>query len=283
MVGKLVLTQIMLGAMTLAAQQAAPSQSGPAAGAPPQTNDQGPLKTPQNLSRDAVKLTEKINSSYYHPDNLNGLECDVTPDWPGFFNSTKMMVSQDQAQSMEAAKTHVRAVRDETPQITFDWTKGKIAGADKVEAMLRQTINQFYQVYWNMFASPAVKYAAVISKIEPQPDGTITVYESDPNAYVIMTVAKDGTPTHYTMESPALTGIVDAQYTRSPHPRNGDRRRISQVEVSERSGTASMNVRVGVDYQPLKDYFVPKNVSFTQVGAYTLTLEFSGCAAETAM
>lgn len=281
MVGKLVLTQVLLGAMTLAAQQAAPSQAGPAAGAPPQINTQGQLKSSQNLSQEAVKLTAKIIASYYHPDNLPGLECDLTPDWPGFFNSTKMMVSQDQAQAMEALKIHVRTVRDETPEITFNWTRGKIAGADKVEALLRQTITQFYQVYWNMFASPAVKYAAVISKIEPQPDGSTRVYESDANAYVVMTVARDGTPTHYTMQSPTVNGVVDAQYVRSPHPRDGDRRRLSQVEVSERSGAASMNVRVGVDYQPLKDYFVPKNVSFTQIGAYTLTMDFTGCTVAT--
>lgn len=284
MVGKLALAQVALGATMLAAQQpAAPPPAGPAAGAPPQRNDQGPAKPPQKFSEDAKKLSDKILGSYYHPDNLSGLECNVTSNWPEFFKSNNMMVTQDQAQALEALNIHVRAVRDEAPQIRFDWTRGKIPGADKVEALLRRTITQFYQVYWTMLASPAVKYAAVISKIEPQPDGSTKVYESDPNAYVVMTVARDGTPTHYVMQSPGVNGVVDTQYQRSPHPRAGDRRRISQVEVSERSGAASMNIRVGVDYQPLRDYFVPKNVSFTQIGAYTVTMQFSGCVAESAV
>jgi hypothetical protein len=279
MVGRLVLAQFALGAMTLAAQQpAAPSQSGPAAVAPPQISNQGAVKNSRELSADAVKLTDKILASYYHPDKLTGLECDVTPDWPGFYNSTKMKVTQDQAHDLAALKVRVRAVRDQEPEITFNWTEGKVANAAQVEELLRRTISQFYQVYWNMLASPAVKYAAVITRIEPQPDGSTKVYESDPNAYVVMTVARDGTPTHYTMQSPSVNGVVDAQYVRSPHPRNGDRRRISQVEVSEQSGAATMHVRVGVDYQPLDDYAVPSNVSFTQVGAYTLSMRFSGCS-----
>jgi hypothetical protein len=267
MLGDLVLTPVMLGAMILAPQQpGAPSQTGPAPGAASKT-----------LNADAVKITDKILASYYHPDNLPGLECDVTPGWTDFFNSTRMTVTQDQAHQMEALKIHVRALRDATPEISFNWTQGKLANADQVEALLRRTITQFYQIYWNMFASPAVKYAAVISKIEPLPDGTTKVYESDSNAYVVMTVAKDGTPTHYTMQGPGVNGIVDAQYARSPHPRNGDRRRLTEVNVSEQSGTSSMNVQVTVDYQPLKDYFVPGHISFSQVGAYTLPLDFSGC------
>lgn len=267
MVGKLVLAQLMLGAMTLVAQQpAAPPQSGPA----------GPAV--RNLTQGAQELTQKILASYYHPDSLTGLECEVNPNWPEFYNSTKMTVTQDQAHDMQALKVHVRAVRDHTPEVTFNWSEGRVTNAEQVEALLRRTIDQFYQVYWNMFASPAVKYAAVISKIEPLPDGSTRVYESDPNAYVVMTVAKDGTPTHYTMQSPTVNGVVDAQYVRSPHPKHGDRRRISQVEVSEQSGKATMHVRVDVDYQQIKDYAVPRNVSFTQVDAYTLGMEFSGCS-----
>lgn len=268
MLGELALMPVVLGAMMLAAQQpAAPSQAGRAPGA-----------ANQALNAEAARLTEKILASYYHPDNLPGLECDVTPGWSDFFHSTRMTLPQDQAQDMEALKIHVRAPRDETPEITFNWTQGKIANSKQVEELLRRTINQFYQVYWDMLASPAVKYAAVISKIEPQPDGTTKVYEADPNAYVVMTVAKDGTPVHYTMQSPGVSGVVDAQYARSPHPKNGDRRRITEVNVSEQSGASSMNVRVKVDYQQLKEYFVPGQVTFTQSGAYTLPMNFSGCS-----
>lgn len=269
MLGKSVLIQALLGVALLGAQQpATPSQSGPTISNTPD----------KKLSDDAEKLTAKILSSYYHPDKLTGLECNVTPDWPGFFKSANMAVSEDRLKSIQALKIHVRAVRDQTPELNFDWAQGKFPGAEQLEVLLKRSIGRFYQVYWTMFASPAVKYTAVISKIEPQSDGTTKVYESDPNAYVIMTVDKRGAPIHYTMQGPGLDGIVDAEYVRSPHPSAGDPRRISEVDVSEHSGSTTVEVRVSVDYQPLKDYFVPRHVSFGVVGAYTMTMDFSGCA-----
>lgn len=267
MLKEFALTPVVLGAMMLVAQQPGPtSQASPAPGS-----------SSHALAADAVKLTNKILASYYHPDRLPGIECEVVPGWAGFYNSTKMQVTQDQAHEMEALKIHVRALRDKTPEVTFEWTQGKLPDSAQVEALLRRTLTQFYQIYWDVLASPAVKYSAVISKIEPQPDGTTKVYESDPNAYVIMTVAKDGTPTHYIMQGPGVTGIVDAHYSPSPHPRSGDRRRITEVDVSEESGASKMNVHVNVDYQPLDGYFVPGHVSFSEVGTYTLPMDFSAC------
>lgn len=272
MLGKVALVQLLLGSSLVAAQQpAAPAQTGPGVGATA-------TGQPGKASEEAVKLTAKILSSYYHPDNLPGLECDAAPDWQSFFASAKVTVPAQSMQGLAALKIHVHAVRDQAPELTFNWGKGPVANADQMQALLKKTIDDFYQVYWNVFASPAVKYAATITKIEPQPGGTTKVYESDPNAFVVMTVEKDGTPTHYTMQSPSVTGAVDAHYARSPHPVAGDRRRITEVEVNEQSGGTSMKLNVSVDYQPVGEYFVPKQVSIALEGAYTMPLEFSGCA-----
>ncbi len=268
MLGKPVFIQAMLGVALLGAQQpVTPSRPGPPA----------PSSSDKKLTADAQKLTAKILSSYYHPDKLTGLECDVTPDWTGFFKSTRTTMSQNRMKSIQALKIHVRAVRDHVPELAFHWTQGKFAGSDQVEQLLKQSIGRFYQVYWSMFASPALKYAAVISKIEPQPDGTTKVFESDPNAYVVMTVDKHDAPIHYTMQSPSANGVVDAHYTPSPHPSAGDRRRISEVDVTEQSGASTMKVEVSMDYQPLGAFFVPGHVSLSQVGAYTMPMDFSAC------
>jgi hypothetical protein len=268
MLGNLMIAQAVLVFTALAAQQ----PSAPSAVRPPTPEENS------KLASDAAKLTAKVLSSYYHPDKLPGLECDAVPDWNGFFKSANLQMTPDRMQAMQAMRVHVRAVRDQTPEITFNWTKGRIDSSNQVEELLKRTIDQFYQVYWNVFASPAVKYAAVISKIEPQPGGLTKVYESDPNAYVVMTVDKDGTPTHYSMQSPTANGEVDAHYARSPHPVSGDRRRISSVDVREQTGGSAMEVEVTVDYQPLDDYFVPWHVTFGRVGAYTMAFEFSGCS-----
>lgn len=268
MLGKIAVIQGVLGMALLGAQQpAAPSQAGPASGPP---NKQ--------LSADAEKLAAKVLSSYYHPDKLPGLECDVTPDWQSFFASAKLTVPPERLQQIEELKVHVRAVRDQNPEFNFNWTQARPANAGQIESGLRQMIDGFYQMYWPLFASPAIKYTAVISKIEPQPDGSTKVYESDPNAYVIMTVDKHGTPTHYTMQSPAMNGTVDPQYTPTPHPTHSDRRRITSVDATQQSGTSTTHVQVTVDYQPLDSYFVPKHVTYGLVGAYRMSMDFTGCS-----
>jgi hypothetical protein len=275
MLGKFALTQALLGVALLGAQQpVTPPQIGDGAG--PQTSDTGPAN--KKLSAEAEKLTAKVLDSYYHPDNLPGLECDVTPDWPAFFLSAKVTAPPDSMKTIEALKIHVRALRDQTPTLVFNWPQGRPADAGQVEASLKQIIGGYYAIYWPLFASPAIRYAAVISKIEPQPDGTTKVYEADPNAYVVMTVDKQGTPTSYTMQSPAMNGLVTPRYAPSPHPVRGDRRRITSVEATQEAGASTTRVQVSVDYQPVGSYFVPRRVSYGLVGAYTMTVEFSGCS-----
>lgn len=274
MLGRFALIQAVLSVALLGAQQpAAPSQAGP-----PGT-DAGPSGTPnKKLSAEAEKLTAKVLSSYYHPDGLPGLDCDVTPDWSGFFSSAKVTVLPERLQQIQALKIRVHALRDQTPDFTFNWTQARPANASQIESALKEIVGGFYQMYWPLFASPAIKYTAVISKIEPQPDGSTKVYETDPNAYVIMTVDKHGSPTHYEMQSPAMNGTVDPQYTPTPHPVRGDRRRITSVDATQQAGGSTVQIQVTVDYQPLDTYFVPGHVTYGRVGAYIMSMNFSSCS-----
>jgi hypothetical protein len=267
MLGKLALIQALLGVALLGAQQpAAPSKRG----------SEG-SSADKNLTADAEKLTAKVLASYYHPDKLTGLECNVTPDWKTFFASADVAVPLESMKAIAGLKVHVRSLRDQTPEFTFNWAAGEPANVGQIESSLKQMIGGFYDMYWPLFASPPIQYAATISRIEPQPNGKTKIYESDPNAFVVMTVDKDGAPTHYVMQSPAMTGDVDPQYTTTPHPIRGDRRRITSVEATQRAGASTIQVQVGVDYQRLDGYFVPRHVSYGRVGAYTMTMEFSGC------
>lgn len=268
MLGKVALIQALLGSALLGAQQpGAPPQNAPGSGPPGAT-----------LSAQAEKLTAKVLESYYHPDNLPGLECDVALDWPAFFASANVAAPSDSMRAIEALKVHVRELRGQTPSLAFDWTQGRSPNASQIEASLKQMIGGFYDVYWPLFASPAIQYTAVISKIDPQPDGTTKIYESDANAYVVMTVDKHGTPTSYMMQSPAMSGDVEPHYTPTPHQSRGDQRRITSVDVSRQTGSSILKIQVKVDYQPVENYFVPMHVSYRRVGAYTLTMEFSGCS-----
>jgi hypothetical protein len=267
MLAKVVLSCVALGAALLAAQQPA---------APPQINA-APATPVQKLPVDPAILTAKILGSYYHPDNLPGLDCDVSMDWPAFITSAKLVVPPDRMQALQALKIHVTALRGEPPEITFNWSEDRIATANQVEAALRQSIDGFFQMYWSMFASPPMRSANDIGKVDPQPDDTVKIYAVDPNTHTVITVNNDGLPTQYTFDGAKMSGTIDAHYMPSPHPGPGDLRRISGIDVDEHIGSSSMKVSLTVDYQPLDTYFVPRNVSFDVIGAYTMAMNYSGC------
>ena len=74
-----------------------------------------------------------------------------------------------------------------------------------------------------------------------------------------------------------MSGTIDAHYLPSPHPVPGDLRRISGIDVDEHIGASTRKVSRHLDYQPLDTYFVPRNVSFDVIGAYTMAMNYSGC------
>ena len=268
MLARLVLSHVVLGAVTLTAQQpAAPPQS-PADAATPV----------HKLPADPAKLTARILGSYYHPDNLPGLDCDVSIDWQTFFGSAQVVMPPDRMQAIQALKIHVRAIRGETPDVTFDWTEIRLTNADQLEASMRQAIDGFFQMYWSMFASPPVRSADEIEKIEWQPDGSAKVYADDPNTHTVITVDSDGVPTQYAFNGAAVSGTIDAYYLPSPNPVPGDLRRISGIDVDEYTGANTMKASLSLNYQPVDTFFVPKNVSFQVIGAYTIAMDYSGCS-----
>jgi len=129
-----------------------------------------------------------------------------------------------------------------------------------------------------MLASSPIDNEAEITKIEPLPDGGAKVYTSSQNTHVVITVNKENTPTHYTLESPALNGTIDPHYIPSPKPVPGDLRRVSSLDVSEQIGTSIMNVKLALEYQAVGGFYIPGHVSYDVGGAYSLSMEFSGCS-----
>jgi hypothetical protein len=137
----------------------------------------------------------------------------------------------------------------------------------------------FYQAYWSLVASPPIGSAAEISKIEPLPDGGAKVYTSSQSSSVVITVDKENVPTHYKLETPALNGSVDLRYLPAPKPIPGDLRRISNMDVSEQIGTSIINIKLNLDYQAVDGFYIPAHISYDVGGAYSMSLEFSGCSA----
>lgn len=263
---------LALAAATLAAQQMPAKSPTPKGLAPAPSADRSP-----------AKLADAINASYYRADSLMRLECQVSVDWATFFNSAKLSMPPDRMKLIEGLKISSHAVRGKVAQVSFDWTAGPMTGSDQVEEGLKQMVRGFYQFYWPLFASPLVNSADEFKKVEPLADGSSKIYETSQNMNVVITIDKDGVPLHYSFDSPAMKGTIDTEYVPSPQPVAGDLRRMSSARVAEQIGTSNINMQIGLDYQPVGSFNLPKHVSFEILGAYSVAMEFSGCTASTAV
>lgn len=265
---KILLSLLLIEATLLGAQQLAstPTKNGPAA-------------STGILPADPAKLVTVVNGSYYHPDNLSSLACDVSIDWPAFFSALKQNPAADRLAVLQGLKIHSRSLRGKTPEITFDWTAGPLGSKEQMEDGIRQMVGGFYQMYWPLIASSLMGSPAEIQKFESLPDGTAKIYTSSQGTSLVITIDREGTPMHYVLDSPAMKGTIDMQYIPSPQPVQGDRGRISGINVSQQIGTSAMNVNVSLDYQAVDEFYVPKNISFDLIGAYSIKMVFSGCLA----
>lgn len=249
-----------------------------------QQRDPGSLKsqtkTPPSETRqyDPAIVAAAIRGSYYHPDDMSGLDCMISVDWPAFFSAVKMNPAPERLKAIEGLKIRSRASRGKIPDVTFDWAGGSLDNKEQFEGGMNQMLGGFYQVYWAMLASSPVTNAAELTKIEPLPNGGIKVYSSSQNTKVVITADEEDTPTHYTLESPAMNGTIDLHYVTSPNPVPGDLRRVSSMDLTEQIGASTMNVKLSLDYQSVDSFFAPRHVSYYLVGAYSLSMDFSGCS-----
>jgi len=264
---RLFLPIVFLGAVVLGAQQTA-NKSATAGQA-------GTSVAP--LPSDPAKLSALIRASYYHPDELASLDCGVQIDWAAFSRSGKLNLPDDRLKVLQGLKVNSHAVRGNIPELTFDWSAGQLATKGQMEDGMKQMVGGFYQMYWPLLASSLVTNGADLKKVDPLADGSAKVDFSSEGTSLVITVNNDGIPTHWVLDGPAMKGTIDPEFAPTPKPISGDIRRISGVRVVQRIGESNMNVELGLDYQEVDGFFVPKSVSFGIVGAYTVPMEFSGC------
>jgi hypothetical protein len=264
----LLVSLLVLGVTLLAAQQ-------PTATSPKSETATLPVGTHPN---DLAKVAAAIRDSYYHPDEMSGLDCTVSLDWPAFFSALKLNPAADRLKAIQDVKIRSQATRGKKTGVTFKWASGSLDNKEQFEDGINQMLGGFYQMYWNIVASSPLSNAAEISKIEPLSDGGAKVYSSGQNTNLVIITDKENTPTHYTFDSPAMSGTIDLHYVASPKPVPSDLRRISGIDTSEQIGTSTMNVKLSLDYQAVDEFYVPRHVSFDLVGAYSVLMDFSVCS-----
>src|SRR5581483_1061743 len=150
------------------------------------------IRAQSTASQDPAKVFEAIKGSYYHPDALPGLDCDVTIDWPAFLQQLK--APAEGAKAFEGLKMRSHALRDQTATVDFNWNGSAPAGSDQIQGGMRQMIGGFYQMYWPMIAKAPLQKASEISRLEPQTDGTLKVFTGKEGSSVILDLNKDMTP-----------------------------------------------------------------------------------------
>jgi hypothetical protein len=265
----ILISLVILAANLLFAQQADTSSPSSKATGTPSGN--GPP--------DAETMAAAIRNSYYHPDELAVLNCAVSINWPAFFAATKVNPPPERLKAIQGLSIQSHAVRGKSTSITFDWTGGALADKEQLENGIKQMLGGFYQMYWSLVASPPLHNASEISKIDHLSDGGAKIQTSSQNINVVITVDKENTPTHYAVNSPALSGTVDLRYVPPPKTIPGDVRRISAMDVSEQLGSSTLNLKLTFDYQAVGEFYVPAHISYDLGAGYAVSMEFSGCSA----
>jgi hypothetical protein len=248
----------------------------PAATSPKSETDRPPTAA---LPYDPATVAAAMRGSYYHPDEMSALDCTFSVDWSAFFSALKMDLAADRLKAIQGLKIRSHATRDKKPDLTFEWADGSFDNKEQFQDGLNQMLGGFYQVYWSMVASSPISKGDELAKIEPLPNGGVKVYFSSQNTNLVITADRDYTPLHYALESPAMNGTVDLHYEPSPKPVPGDLRRISSMDLTEQIGSSTMNIKLSFDYQTVDGFYVPRHVSYNLGGAYSLSMDLSGCSA----
>ncbi len=245
---------------------------------PASNSDQVPV---HSLAIDPDGLAGAVRDSYYHPDNLSALECNVSFDWSGILHALNIDdLSPERGKIVDGLKLRTRAVRNTAAEVTLNWTGGDPPeNKDRIESGIKQLVSSFYQIYWQMMASPSLPVGASFAKVEPLEDGSVKAYVTQAMGSTEITIDKDRIPVHYSIENPAMNAIIDAHYTPSPRPIAGDLRRLTQLDVSQQKGASTRNVEVILDYQAVNEFYVPQHVTFNVVGGFSVGMDFSGCSA----
>ena len=105
---------LVLSANLLVAQETATPQA-----------KSGTTKLPAStLPYDPAIVATAIRGSYYHPDDMSGLNCTISVDWPAFFGALKMNLAADRMKAIQNLKIQSQADRGKIPKVTFEWTTG---------------------------------------------------------------------------------------------------------------------------------------------------------------
>lgn len=219
-------------------------------------------------------LAREVDASYYHPDALRGIACNVVVD---FESLLKPVQSSSETAKFDGVAITVAARRGQSPTIDVSWPNPAPAGKDPIESGVKQMLGGFFQIYWQFAGSSLAPRPGEKFETEPLPSGGRIFRSRGRNEEFTLAVDREETPTEGVLDGTALKARFRFHFSPPPHPIPGDLRRLTSLEFAEQVGTTTVNGSISMDYQTVDGLHIPQHVSFGIGGAYSVDLEFQQC------
>lgn len=220
-----------------------------------------------NLARD-------VDASYYHPDALGGIACNVVVD---FESLLKQVQSSSDTARFDGVAITVSAMRGQSPTINVSWPNPAPAGKEPIESGVKQMLGGFFQIYWQFAGSSLAPRPGEKFETEPLPGGGHIFRSRGHNEEFTLAVDGEDTPTEGVLDGTALNARFRFHFSPPANPIPGDLRRLTSLEFAEQIGTTTVNGSISMDYQTVDGLQIPRRVSFGIGGAYSVDMGFQQC------
>lgn len=229
---------------------------------------------------DLARIKSGLTGSYYHPDDLTGIDCTAVVDWAGLMKQLKQPTSEDRLKALEMMTVAIRARRGKIAEVTFGWPAGELSNKQRVEDTDRQMLSGFYQMYWSGLASPFGPTGQEWDRVqaEARTGGGYVLHYSSSGSPVTEEVDSDFLPVKVSINLPGSVMEMGMHYSPSPNPRPGDLRRMTSIDAVQHVGTSVTNFNFRIAYQQMAGYWIPAHLDVTMVGAYSIAIDLTGCS-----
>lgn len=229
---------------------------------------------------DLAKIKSGLAGSYYHPDDLTGIDCSATVGWASALKQVKAPTSEERMKLLEAMTVAVRARRGKMAEVIFGWPAGELADKQVVEDTDRQMLYGFYQMYWSALASSfgptGPEWDGV--RAEPRTGGGYVLHYSSSGSPVMEELDSGFLPVKISIDLPGSRVEMAMHYSPSTNRHPGDLRRVTSIDSAQHMGTSVTNSNFQITYQQIAGYWIPTHLDVSIVGAYSIPIDMIGCS-----
>ncbi len=252
--------------------------------AAPASGDQVPAAQPDPNAA----FLAKASSLYYSTtkQGLTGFDCAVHPDWANIFKTvlkgTPSAGDDKLVALLNSAKITIHA-RLTGPGSGLDWAPGKVALPDPdslelIEYMHQstgqafQTFTQFWTPFVNGSVIPGSNSGVEVKKTETGH----TIHTMDGTASITEVLDEDNVVKRFNVETGGAKIAFEPSFKPTP---NGllVSNFAARIQPPGATPEQEQKMNVGVEYQTVKGFLIPRTLSMDVVGTGTFAFTFDGC------